>query len=396
MIAPGLLRRAFSRGAQWRLLLASVVAFALPTALVLSPISRVLGRLLDAHPQAAQWIKGFDGLFLVDLLKQLGNPESGLALQSGVTGTLLTLLFVAPLVAGFSLAAAGLDAPLKLRGLFTGSAQVYGRLLRFTAFSLIPLGLFAIPGALFFRLAGKVSEKAVTDAAASSATRWAAIGFVLFFLAGQTVADCGRALFAAEPHRRSAFFATIAGFRLFFRRPLRALVIGLSTWLFALVFAAVLLRLRLFIPQQSGVAVALAFVAAQLAVAAVLFGRSARLIGLVELAQADAAKRAQKAAKRAQAAAEITAALAVPTGFEMAPPKTSPPPPQLVQEPMPEAAPATEAAGPVVQGAVPGVAPAAASPEGAPMAPRDRKDSKNPSERADEGIVSPVSVPPKR
>ncbi len=210
----------------------------------------------------------------------------------GATGGLLVTVVVAPLLASFALAAASAGR-LTLRQLLSDSGALYGRLLRFVPFSFVPIDLFAGGGALLFKLAGDVNEKAVTEHAATTANRAALIGFVLLFIIGQTIADAGRALFVAEPARRSAFLAMLAGFRLVFRQPLRALFIGYGSWLFALGLAALLLAARLRIGEAGTVGVLKAFAVGQAAVAALGWGRTARLVALVKLAQYDREMRPQ-------------------------------------------------------------------------------------------------------
>lgn len=320
---------------QWRLLVASLLALALPAALVLIPYWRVLSDLLDQHPSAGEWMHVLDSLALTDLFKQLGSQEVGAVVQTGPVGALMVLVLVAPLIAGFALAAARSDNPLDMRDLITEGAATYGRLFRFGLLALVTLGLFAIPGTVFQKAAGNVVAKAVTESAANSANRWAMIGLVVFLLIGQTIVDCGRALFAAEPHRRSAFFAVFGGLRLFLRRPFRALLIGVFTWLLALLVAALFLRARFLIPQAGTSGMVLAFVMAQLAVASVVWGRATRLIALTGLARADALAR-----------------IARPVVFEKSPPNTSPlldatlddvvPMSEPVQESLPEASPVTD------------------------------------------------------
>ena len=307
MRTPRLLRHAMAHAMQWRLIVASLFALALPAALLLIPYWRVLGELLDQHPNAGKWMHVLDSLALTDLFKQLGSQELGAVVQTGPVGALVVLVLVAPLIAGFALAAARSDSMLDLRDLIAECGASYGRLFRFGLLALVTLGLFAIPGTVFQKVAGNVAAKAVTEAAANSANRWAMIGLVVFLLIGQTIVDCGRALFAVEPHRRSALFAGFAGLRLFLRRPFRALLIGVFTWLLALLVAALFLRARFLIPQTGTGGMVLAFVMAQLAVASVVWGRATRLIALTGLARADALARIVK-----------------PVVLEMSPPETRP------------------------------------------------------------------------
>ena len=120
---------------------------------------------------------------------------------------------------------------------------------------------------------------------------------VLFFVAQLTI-DAGRAHFAAEPHRRSAFFAWWSGVRLLLRRPLRVLGFGLVTAMAGSGVAAGFLLLRFRIHQAGPATVLVAFLLAELAAASVGWSRAARLIGLAELVRADAADRERAASRR--------------------------------------------------------------------------------------------------
>jgi hypothetical protein len=166
-------------------------------------------------------------------------------------------------------------------------------MLRMLIVSLLPMGLAAAVAFGLSHAAAKAAERAVLEAQAIRYGRAAAIaGFVLLFLAQLSV-DAGRAAFAAEPHRRSAWLAWWTGVRLVLRRPGRSLLAGASTVTAAAVLAAVFLLLRARIHQNGTTAVSLAFLLAELAVASVGWNRAARLVALAELMRADTAERAR-------------------------------------------------------------------------------------------------------
>jgi len=103
--------------------------------------------------------------------------------------------------------------------------------------------------------------------------------------------DATRAQFAAVPQRRSAVFAMGKSLRLCVRRPLRVLLIGVVGALCALGPSALLMLVRLRLPQRNPALVALAWLLAQLAIVAVGWGRNVRIFALAELSRADAAER---------------------------------------------------------------------------------------------------------
>jgi hypothetical protein len=178
-------------------------------------------------------------------------------------------------------------------------------MLRLLAVGAIPLGLAAALGGAATRAAAKRALHVYTEASARSGSR-AAIAFAVaaIFVAHLTL-DLARGVFAAEPHRRSALMAWTHGLRVLWRRPLRALSLALLASGIALGLSAALLLLRLQIRQGSAAAVLLALAVAQLAVAAIGWGRTARVIGFAELVRADAAERARQSAPAPAAQATV-------------------------------------------------------------------------------------------
>jgi hypothetical protein len=76
-----------------------------------------------------------------------------------------------------------------------------------------------------------------------------------------------------------------AGVKLIVKRPLHTLALGAAATVVALVVAAVLLVVRHQLAQASAAGILLAFILAQLAVAAIAWGHAAKLAGLVEIAR---------------------------------------------------------------------------------------------------------------
>jgi hypothetical protein len=159
-------------------------------------------------------------------------------------------------------------------------------MLRLQIAALLPLGVALIIGGIAMAWASGVSDHATSDAATHTSHRLALLIAALAVVVAQLVADAGRARLAVESHRRSALFALGAGVRLVVKRPLEALALGLSATLASVVVAAVLLVIRQQISQSGVVSLLLAFLLAQLAVAAIAWGHAARLCGLVEITRA--------------------------------------------------------------------------------------------------------------
>jgi len=276
------LGRAMRRALSWRLLVVSPIVLALAAAATLFPLVRFLGELFDHSPRWRELTASLDSSALAAVAKALMTPASAGLAPAVQTSLLLGVLF-APFLAGAALVVAEAEVPPKLRGLLSGAAGYYPRLLRMQLVALIPLGVAFLLSGLVFGWAGRVAERATSDAATHTSGRlsWA----IAIIVIAQLVVDAGRARFAAEPTRRSALFAFGAGVKLVVKRPVQALALAVSATAVALLIAAVVLVLRQQLTQASGAGILLAFVLAQLAVAAIAWGHAAKLAGLVELAR---------------------------------------------------------------------------------------------------------------
>jgi len=321
VITPGLWRRALARGAQWRLLLLYLAALALPALLAALPVLGFLGELLDHSPQAPGLVQALDSAAAIELVRQFDELDAARAVAPGLFAAVLVALVLAPLLAAATVAAARADEPLDFRTLLREAGEYWGRLLRMAAVAGLPLGVAAGIAALAFRLARKASEAAVLETVAQRNSRLALAASVLSVLLAHVTLEVGRAYFAAQPERRSAFLAWWSGVRLLVRHPLRVLGLCLVTSGLGLGLAAALTTAHLHVPQRGAGTVLLALALAQLALAAVAWGRSSQIAGLTELVRSDAAERLRLRAAH----------------FEMSPPRTSPPPPAAAAEGPPAA-----------------------------------------------------------
>ncbi len=309
MITPGLLRRSLVRAAQWRLLALQLILLALSGWVAVQPWADFLERQLAFLPDVRELTNRLSAPVALDLIAQLGGPESGHPEQSILMAAVLALLFGA-LFAGATLAEATSEEPLSSRELFAGGATFFGRMFRTLFAALIPVGLSGALVASVVKWSESVRETAVTESAASGNARLSAIIAGLVVVLVILWLDAARAQFAAQPVRRSAFFAVFAGGLLLLRRPLRSVWIGLGTLSISLVVASLFLLLRHHLEQASAGKILLALLLSQLALASLAWGRAARLIAFCELARADVLDRAQP-----------------PGTFEMDAPRTSPPAP---------------------------------------------------------------------
>jgi hypothetical protein len=305
MTTLAIIRRAMRRALQWRLLLVSPIVLWVAAAATLLPLAHFLGELFDHSPRWQEITASLDSPALLGLVKALTTPAAA-GLASGIETSLVLALVFAPFLAGAALFVAQTDAPPRLRPLLAGAGAYYGRLLRMQFAALLPLAAVGLMAALAFGWASHVSDRATSEAATHTSGRLALLLTLLALFLGQLAIDAGRARLAAEPHRRSALLALGAGVKLVIKRPLQTLAIGLSSTLVAFLVAAVLLVLRQQITQSGVAALLLAFLLAQLAVAAIAWGHAARLAGLVEIAR-------ELAASRSPAPVTATAGPAEPT-----------------------------------------------------------------------------------
>jgi hypothetical protein len=278
-----MIRRAMRRALQWRLLVLSPVVLLVAATATLFPLLRALGEVFDRSPRW-QELTGLDSFAAAGLAKVLQGPASG-TITTGVQTSIVLALLLAPLLAGAALVVADADARPRIRGLLSGAAAYYPRLLRMQLAALIPLGAAGLLTSVLLRWSSHVDDAATSEAATHASNRIAwTLAIALVFVA-QLVVDAGRARLAAEPERRSAVKALGAGVKLIVKRPAQALAIGASTTAVSLLIATIVLVVRNQFAQTSGAAVLFAFLIGQLAVMAIAWGRAAKLCGLVEIAR---------------------------------------------------------------------------------------------------------------
>ncbi len=291
MTTLAIIRRAMLRALQWRLLLVSPILLLAAAAATLLPLAHFLGELFDHSPRWQEITTSLDSPALAGLVKAFSTPAAE-GLAPGIQTSVLLAVVFAPFLAGAALFVAETEARPRLRELLAGAAGYYPRLLRMQLVALIPLGVASLIVAMAFGWVRGVSDRVTSEAATHTSWRIAWLVTLLAVFLGQLVIDAGRARLAAEPHRRSALLAFGAGVKLVVKRPVQTLSVGLSSTVVALIAAAVLLVIRQQITQSSGAAVLLAFLLAQLAVAAIAWGHAAKLCGLVEIARGFVASRA--------------------------------------------------------------------------------------------------------
>lgn len=288
------LRTGLARATRARLLLVLALASALPAALFTVPAWRFLASRLDRALGADALSHGLSAAVLPDLTRSLEGAVPLGAMQWGLVTALVAALVIAPVVAAAVVAEAGSLHSLSWRGLLSATGDRWGRMARMALVAALPLGIAGGGVALLAWLAHRAGERALTEAAAASAQRWAIAGaVVLLFLAHLTL-DAGRAWMVARPGRRSAFLAWVAGSWLLLRRPLRTLSLGLAGGLLGPGLGLAVMALRERLPAGPAWATVAGVLLAQVAAAAVGWGRAVRVAALAELARQDAEERRRR------------------------------------------------------------------------------------------------------
>ena len=278
---------ALRRGADWRYLVLFLVSVLLPSVLVFLPIHAFLGGLLDSSPRAAELIRTLDSSALLEIVKQSGEP-GGEVLGTGFRAGILVAAFFAPLLAGAVVHLARFREPTGFRGLLGAVGELYPRMLRMAVVSALPLGIAVALIALVMHFVSGATDRAVLESTASHLSLASgAVAVLLVWLANVTV-DAGRAHFAAEPERRSAFLAWWSGVKLTARHPLDVLGLCLGTTLLGVALAALVTAIRLRVPETGAGSIAFTFLLAQLAVLPLAWGRATRVVGLADLVREDA------------------------------------------------------------------------------------------------------------
>lgn len=270
---------------QWRLLVLWAVGLLLPTAIVALPVWRSLAAQLD-HSLAAERIAS--GLDPVGMLGAIGTISEQGAWFGGVgLGALALTLLLSPWLSGMVVASIRTGYPLGFAGLVGGGAREYGRMLRMLLLSIVPLGIAFAIGAALLGFADKQTEDAILAADVDRARNIAlGVTMVLLVLAHAGI-EAGRGVMAADPARRSALRAWGRGLKLLLRRPVAVLLVYLATALLGYGLAVVFGLLRV---QASGAGwgdVLIGLALTQLLVAAIAWGRSARLYALADIARDD-------------------------------------------------------------------------------------------------------------
>jgi hypothetical protein len=268
---------------QWRLLVLWTGVLLLPAIVAALPVWQLLSANLDHSVHAATLAARLDLIAIADIGGAISRAGSVIS-NGGLVALALTLL-LSPLLSGMTIAAARAPQQLGFAGLVAGGVLEYGRLLRMMVWAVIPLALAGALGGVAMKAAEKYGEHAILEADASNASLAATIVAALLFLFADATLDCGRATLAIDRRRKSAVRAWWDGLKLLNRRPLAMLGAWFGITALGLVVAGLLGIARINVPPLGPGGFLAAFALTQLAVAAIGWMRSARLVALMEVAR---------------------------------------------------------------------------------------------------------------
>ena len=304
--AFGALGTGLARAFQWRLLLLWALGLLLPTLVATLPVHQVLGERLDHSVHVQSIAARLDMAWMIEALVPLAE-RAGAALNAAFLASLALALLLSPWLTGMVVASIRAGDTLRFGNLLQLGLREYGRMARMMLWSIVPLGLALAIGGGVMAWADKVAETAILASAADNAARIALVVLAVAFVLAHATVEAGRAVLAAEPSRRSAVKAWWRGVVLFARRPVAVLLVYLGTMLVGegLALAFGFARTQVGAATPGGLVLGVLLV--QLVVAAIAWGRVARLYGLSALARDAQHRHAVRHARReAQAAHHAT------------------------------------------------------------------------------------------
>lgn len=290
---PGLFRTTVGAMRQWRIFLLWVVLTLIPTLFVALPFSTLLGQMLDHSVYSTAWAETFNMAAFADVAGALiaaPYPDYTIVGSVGVMAMLL-VLFLAPFLNGTVIATAQANRTLGFSELIRGGFALYGRMLRVTVWSVVPIGIaFAIIHAI-----SKMIDHWDESAILASTTEFQRhIGLVvagILLLLAHVSIEAARAQFALDPKRRSAVLAWWRSTRFVKRRPLAVFVSYILIELVALVIVGAIALLRLNMPHAHPLGLALAFLLSEFIIVVIAWMQIARLLVLSQLTRDTARRR---------------------------------------------------------------------------------------------------------
>ena len=271
------------RGAlQWRLWLLWALATLACALLGALPAWGWLSSLLDHSVHAGAIAAGTAPALLVEALTARDAPLPLLGASS--LGAGLLMLLVSPLLAAATVAAFRSQARPGFGDLLRGAIGEYGPMLRMLLWSVVPLGIALAVGGMLLGANADAHAHAVLASELDTGRHLALAAGGLLFLLAHAGLEAGRGWLAADGRLRSALKAWWRGMRLLARRPVAVLAVWLVTTAAGLLLAALVLALRQRVDASGMAGFLVALLLPSLAVAALAWGRIARLYGMAALA----------------------------------------------------------------------------------------------------------------
>jgi hypothetical protein len=278
-----LLRDAMTTALEARLLTLFTAVMLVTTAVAALPAWRVFGQALDQSPRAQGLAEKFDGLAFEDV--GMAFARSSAPISGATLAATLLAAFSWPFLAGLAVSAARAKRPRTFASWLEGGIAYYTRMLRIGLVAIVPLALVGGVVSVVYWAARRHAQGLILESQATMVSRAAFAVSLLVFLCVQMSLELGRAAFAADDQLRSGWQAWFRGLRLAVRYPLAALGSFLGATLLSYAIAFFLFVVRLRISGPSAAQLLVGFVVAQLGVAALGWGRAARLVALTALSR---------------------------------------------------------------------------------------------------------------
>ena len=305
----GALLSGLGRALQWRLLLLWALGLALPALVATLPLWRALSARLDHSVHAQALAERFDFAWMYEAVARVLRENGDVIAGSGIASVALALL-LAPWLTGMAVASIRAGQVLGFANLLQLGLREYGRMARMLLWALVPVGLALVVGGAVSNWAEDGASIKVLSAEAENLRRVGLIVTAVLFVLAHATLEAGRGVLAADPARRSAVKAWGRGVLLLARRPLAVLVVYVGTMLagegLALGFAFA--RTQVNAASVGGMLAGVLLV--QLIVAAIAWGRVARLYGMAALARDAQHRHATRHARREAAAKQHAVAQA--------------------------------------------------------------------------------------
>lgn len=274
---------------QWRVWLLWMVALALPAWLGIAPLAQALGEVLDYHPEAASLAQGMTLAQFSDVMDVLGDAAD--AISASLLASAIVALLLAPWLSGVSIVAARAVRAPGFAELITVGLAEYPRQFRLLLWAGVPCALAFFAFGIVAAMASEHAAIATLETSALAGERIAlGVGALVFVLAHASI-EAARAFIVVRPADGGALRAWWRGVKLLARRPLPAFGLYLALVIVALAVVVAITFVRVRVAPIGWPALLGALVLTQLGVAAIAWGRVARLRALARLAYDDALRR---------------------------------------------------------------------------------------------------------